>query len=380
MITGLTSPSSLTANAANKFTAQAGTTLNANTTYHVVVISAGGGSLSTTASNDEDSGGATGWSIANDGHFRNQDGSGNWQSFNQARRISVNAPELSHTALSALTAEGSTDGSTFAALTGANALAPAFAADTTGYRATVGNDVTHVKLTPTVAVDGSTVKVGPTGGTLNTVTSGSASAAIELAVGDNAITVEVTAADGATRDYTVTVTRVPSGTEWHATLVPETATSGDPGVGCGGGNCGGPLTDNDFTVGGENNAVHQLTDFDSNTFVVQFSEDSNAALQALKFCVGPTEFSIGAGIAIRAENTDVGWTAGVPVSLSIGTACAQQTTSSNADLSALTAVGSTDGTTFTALTGANALAPAFDAATTGYRATVGNDITHVKAP
>ena len=79
-----------------------------------------------------------------------------------------------------------------------------FAAMTTSYTASVANARTHLKLTPTVADTGkATVTVGG-----NAVTSGSASDAIALSVGSNAITVRVTAEDGmTTKDYTVTVTR-----------------------------------------------------------------------------------------------------------------------------------------------------------------------------
>ena len=82
-----------------------------------------------------------------------------------------------------------------------------FASGTTSYRGSVGNPVTHVKLTPTVNDPDATVKVGKQGATLATVASGSASGAIPLSVGSNAITVEVTA-DGTTQTYTVTVTRL----------------------------------------------------------------------------------------------------------------------------------------------------------------------------
>ena len=84
-----------------------------------------------------------------------------------------------------------------------------FASGTTSYRGSVGNPVTHVKLTPTVNDFGATVKVGKQGATLATVASGSASGAIPLSLGSNAITVEVTAPDRTTtQTYTVTVTRL----------------------------------------------------------------------------------------------------------------------------------------------------------------------------
>ena len=85
-----------------------------------------------------------------------------------------------------------------------------FGATTTTYTASVANDQTHVKLTPTVADTGkATVGVRKgTSGNFTPVTSGSASSAIALDVGSNTLVVRVTAEDGSTtKDYTVTVTR-----------------------------------------------------------------------------------------------------------------------------------------------------------------------------
>ena len=64
-----------------------------------------------------------------------------------------------------------------------------------------------MKLTPTVTHSSATVRVGK-GTSLTAVTSGSASPAIALVPGANAIKAEVTAEDGTTKKtYTVTVTR-----------------------------------------------------------------------------------------------------------------------------------------------------------------------------
>ncbi|PWK13487.1 cadherin-like beta sandwich domain-containing protein [Tumebacillus permanentifrigoris] len=87
----------------------------------------------------------------------------------------------------------------------AGTLSPAFAAGTTSYTASVGNGVSSVAVTPTVADSTATVKVNG-----SAATSGSASA-IPLNVGSNTITVLVTAQDGSTtKSYTVTVTRAAS--------------------------------------------------------------------------------------------------------------------------------------------------------------------------
>ncbi len=109
-------------------------------------------------------------------------------------------PRVTTADLSTLTGATSADGSTFDGMLN---LSPDFDAGTRGYRTTVGSDVTHVKLTPTIAEAGATVTVE--GAPVN---SGTASEAIALDVGDNTLTVRVTAADGSTtRDYKVTVSR-----------------------------------------------------------------------------------------------------------------------------------------------------------------------------
>ena len=138
--------------------------------------------------------------------------------------ITREASTLSSNAnLSNLTASGSgSAGGTFSAFN----LSPAFSASTTSYTATVGNDVTHVKLTPTVADTGkATVQVGKSGN-LATVASGSASAAVALDVGSNAILVTVTAEDASTtKTYTVTITREASGLSSNANLAGLAASS-----------------------------------------------------------------------------------------------------------------------------------------------------------
>ena len=110
--------------------------------------------------------------------------------------------------LGALSGSTSTDGSLF----GGTLDFGTFAAATTTYTAAVANGVTHVKLTPAVSDASATVKAGLQGSTLAAVTSGQPSQAIALAVGANAIDVEVTAGDTTTKKtYTVTVTRGAAG-------------------------------------------------------------------------------------------------------------------------------------------------------------------------
>ncbi|PWW01247.1 sugar lactone lactonase YvrE, partial [Paenibacillus cellulosilyticus] len=81
-------------------------------------------------------------------------------------------------------------------------LSPMFGAGTISYTASVGNGVSNITLTPTVADSSSTVSVND-----ESVNSGEASTSLPLIVGSNTITVKVTAGNGTTKIYTVTVTR-----------------------------------------------------------------------------------------------------------------------------------------------------------------------------
>lgn len=84
-------------------------------------------------------------------------------------------------------------------------LTPAFTPGTTSYTATVTHSVTSITVTPTVSDPAATVTVNAT-----PVTSGSASDPINLVVGTNPTIVKVTAADGSSGTYTITVFRAGS--------------------------------------------------------------------------------------------------------------------------------------------------------------------------
>ncbi len=112
--------------------------------------------------------------------------------------------------LSGLTAKQQT---TETAVTGTSlALSPAFSGATTAYTASVANNVTNVRLTPTVNDPDATVKVGPATD-LYPVRSGADSRPLAVRNnGANSFKVVVTAPDGATmKTYTVTVFRAGSG-------------------------------------------------------------------------------------------------------------------------------------------------------------------------
>ena len=138
--------------------------------------------------------------------------------------------QSSNADLSGLTASTSTSSTgTFTALT----LSPStFSAGTTSYTATAANARTHAKVTPTVAHSAATVewRKGNTG-SFTSVSSGSASGAIALSVGANAITVRVTAQDGTTKDYTVTITREAAAQSSNADLSGLTASTSTSSTG-----------------------------------------------------------------------------------------------------------------------------------------------------
>ena len=85
----------------------------------------------------------------------------------------------------------------------AGTLSPAFAVDTTTYTATVANDVATVTVTAEASSDYAMVVVSPE------ESDDSATEGVEVALveGANTITVTVTAEDGASKTYTITVTR-----------------------------------------------------------------------------------------------------------------------------------------------------------------------------
>ncbi|MFD0958138.1 RCC1 domain-containing protein [Paenibacillus chungangensis] len=126
-------------------------------------------------------------------HIRAQDVAGNTaDEVSERFRLDASAAELSGLALSAGT------------------LNMEFDASTMDYKARVPNNVSSITLTP-VALDATdliTVRVN--GGTPSSVTSGQASGALDLDVGDNTMAIEVTALNGARKRYSVTVTRAAS--------------------------------------------------------------------------------------------------------------------------------------------------------------------------
>ncbi len=101
-------------------------------------------------------------------------------------------------------------------------LSPAFSSAVSNYTASVGNVTTSVTVTPSVTETGASVKVNGV-----SVASGSASGAVNLSVGLNTISVQVTAADGlTTTSYTVAVMRLSVLEGWRQTWFGSAANSG----------------------------------------------------------------------------------------------------------------------------------------------------------
>ena len=87
-------------------------------------------------------------------------------------------------------------------------LSPTFASAITSYTASVNNAVSSITVTPTRSDVNATIQVRINGATYATVSSGVASNALPLNVGNNSIDVRVTAQDGTTtKTYTTTVSR-----------------------------------------------------------------------------------------------------------------------------------------------------------------------------
>ena len=86
--------------------------------------------------------------------------------------------------------------------TSGGSISPGFTSNISSYTVSVSNGTTSISITPTVTSPNATVTVNGV-----SATSGSSFGPISLSVGQNVITVVVTAQDGSTFSYTVTVTR-----------------------------------------------------------------------------------------------------------------------------------------------------------------------------
>ena len=200
LVATLTNPATLTSNSLNTFTAPAGTTLAANTSYWITVnegfTEQDGVSFPITDSNAQT--GEAGWSI-DDRFLWKIAHTTSWYVAQESLLIAIRG-----------TAAVSTD-ATLSDLTLADvdskpvALNPAFESATVHYTASVPHSTDSVTLAATKNDSNATAAI-----TDDDDTSTPDEAQLALVVGPNTLTVTVTAEDGSTtRTYTVTVTRAP---------------------------------------------------------------------------------------------------------------------------------------------------------------------------
>lgn len=132
----------------------------------------------------------------------------------------------------------SNNGNLSALVLNTGTLTPAFASSVLNYSATVPHSVTSVSATATTASVLSSLTVNGT-----TIPSGTAGPSLTLSVGQRVIAIIVTAEDGSTRSYNVTVTRLPdttaptvivssptTGSTVTSPLLPISGTASDDGV------------------------------------------------------------------------------------------------------------------------------------------------------
>lgn len=113
-----------------------------------------------------------------------------------------------------LTRSGSTNADLASLSLSQGVLSPNFTAATTGYTASVAHSVSQISLTVATAQANASVKVNGL-----TVGSGNSSEPIDLNVGENQISIEVTAQHGNQKTYNLTVTRAASGDASLASLL-----------------------------------------------------------------------------------------------------------------------------------------------------------------
>ena len=223
LVATLTNPGTLMNNSLNKFTAPAGTTLDANKAYWITVNE--GIPRASQAFFFEHSGA---WPDRRGGlENRRQPSRGvldteSWTTETKPLLIDIrDATGSTDATLSDLELEDG-DGN-------AIALSPTFASDTTNYMAHVANTVSRITVTPTTNNGNASIDhLDGDGNALMDVDMVTAGHQVDLEVGENTIKVQVTAEDTTTTEtYTVVVTRaalfIAITAVWTTTASPWTA-------------------------------------------------------------------------------------------------------------------------------------------------------------
>ena len=221
LVATLTNPASLSSYGINMFTAPPGTTLAASTTYW---ITTGEGifilsRLTSALTGATAEIGEPGWSIGDGRLYRSRDREPWYTSTQSSLMIAIKGTAIGAASddatLGALTVNDGTSDLT---------LDPAFAPGTFAYAAEVGNAVTTVTLTAMATDDGASVSAVTLNGTAITDRDFTNGITVpSLLAGDNGIVVTVTAENGDTRTYTVTVTRAENTADTPGVTVSETA-------------------------------------------------------------------------------------------------------------------------------------------------------------
>ena len=273
----LTTPDPIVDNDLNAFTAPAGATLDANTTYRVVAsyssVTGGPNWWRVLLSNGLDSGGATGWTIDSPYKTDSRTAPDGWEVASSSRGMKLQVKG---------TVKGGTTLSTDATLSAlaladndgnAVSLNPSFATGTTAYTASVANSVSSITLTPTVNESHATVEyLNASDAAITDTDTTTPALDTPLVVGDNTFKVKVTAEDTTTQTYTLVVTlaaappppgNCASGAVWCTTMTVASVLFGNArgfrssmdyaGVGD-----GGALDSESFTTGGVDYRVKQL--------------------------------------------------------------------------------------------------------------------------
>ena len=272
-------------------------------------------------------------------------------------------PSSSNADLSGLSAEAGSDGSWSALGIGT------FSAATTQYTATVAHDTTHARLTATAADANATLKAGA-GSNLSAVTSGAASAAIALEVGANALSVEVTAEDGTTKTYAVTVTREAPPSSSNADLSGLSAEAGSDGSwsALGIGTFSAATTAYTATVAhGTTHARLTATAADGNATLKAGAGSSLSAVTS-----GAASAAIALEVGANALSVEVTAEDGTTKTYAVTVTREARASSSNANLAGLSAEAGSNGSWSALGIGT------FSAATTAYTATVAHGTTHAR--
>ena len=221
LVATLTNPASLSSYDINMFTAPPGTTLAASTTYW---ITTGEGifilsRLTSALTGATAEIGEPGWSIGDGRLYRSRDREPWYTSTQSSLMIAIKGTAIGAASddatLGALTVNDGTSDLT---------LDPAFAPGTFAYAAEVGNAVTTVTLTAMTTDDGASVSAVTLNGTAITDRDFTNGITVSpLLAGDNGIVVTVTAENGDTRTYTVTVTRAENTADTPGVTVSKTA-------------------------------------------------------------------------------------------------------------------------------------------------------------